>query len=84
VVQPQAQLPADVKVYPNPATDRITLTSTGEHGISGSAFTVYTADGKVLSTGIITGDVFNINVSTLRRGLYFLRVGDQVVRFVKQ
>lgn len=84
VNQPQAASLAIVKIYPNPATDRITLTSTGEQGISGNTYTLYTSDGKVVSTGIINGNVFNMNVSTLRRGLYFLRVGDQMIRFVKQ
>lgn len=79
---------AAVKLYPNPAVERITLSTTNENSITGKTYAVYAADGRVVSTGTISSNVFNLNISSLHRGIYFIRIGEtadkQVLRFVKQ
>lgn len=79
---------AAVKLYPNPAVEKITLSTTNENSITGKTYAVYAADGRVVSTGTISSNVFNLNISSLHRGIYFIRIGEnadkQVLRFVKQ
>jgi hypothetical protein len=75
-----------VKLYPNPAVNNITISS--EQGIAGKTFVVYAADGKIVTSGIVSSNVFNLNISSLHRGIYFIKFGEttdkQVLRFVKQ
>jgi hypothetical protein len=79
---------AAVKLYPNPAVEKITLSATNESGIAGKTYAVYAADGRVVTRGTISSNVFNLNISFLHRGIYFIRIGEnadkQVLRFVKQ
>jgi hypothetical protein len=79
---------AAVKLYPNPAVEKITLSTTNENSITGKTYAVYAADGRVVTTGTISSNVFNLNISSLHRGIYFIRIGEnvdkQVLRFVKQ
>jgi Pregnancy-associated plasma protein-A/Secretion system C-terminal sorting domain len=79
---------AAVKLYPNPAVDKITLSATNENSIAGKTYAVYAADGRAVSTGTISSNVFNLNISSMHRGIYFISIGEtadkQVLRFVKQ
>jgi Pregnancy-associated plasma protein-A/Secretion system C-terminal sorting domain len=79
---------AAVKLYPNPAVEKITLSTTNENSITGKTYAVYAADGRIVTTGTISSNVFNLNISSLHRGIYFIRIGEnadkQVLRFVKQ
>jgi hypothetical protein len=79
---------APVKLYPNPAVEKITIAATNEQNITGQTFAVYSADGRIVSTGTISANIFNLNISSLHRGIYFIRLGQnadkQVLRFVKQ
>jgi hypothetical protein len=74
------------KLYPNPAVNNITISS--EQNISGKSFAVYAADGKIVTSGTISSNVFNLNITSLHRGIYFIKLGEtadkQVLRFVKQ
>jgi hypothetical protein len=75
-----------VKLYPNPAVSNITISS--EQNIAGKSFAVYAADGKIVASGTVNSNVFNFNISSLHRGIYFIKLGEaadkQVLRFVKQ
>jgi hypothetical protein len=75
-----------IKLYPNPAVNNITISS--EQTIAGKSFALYAADGKIVTSGTINSNVFNLNISSLHRGIYFIKLGEnaekQVLRFVKQ
>jgi hypothetical protein len=77
-----------VKLYPNPASEKISLSTPKENSITGKTYVVYASDGRVVSTGIISSNTFALNISSLHRGIYFIRIGEsadkQVLRFVKQ
>jgi hypothetical protein len=47
---------------------------------AGAQVTIYDASGK----DVITTNGSNINVSGLRPGMYILKAGNQIVKFVKQ
>ncbi len=79
---------ASAKLFPNPATDKITLSATNEENITNRVYTMHSADGRTVSSGVVSSNNFNLNVSSLRRGIYFIKLGEgagtQVLRFVKQ
>jgi hypothetical protein len=87
-VPAQVAAAASAKLFPNPATSRITISSEDEKSIAGSTFSIYAADGRVVSSGVITSNNFSLNISSFNRGIYFVKIGEdagkQIIRFVKQ
>ena len=84
--QADKQQPA-IKLYPNPATDEITLLREGQGIGAKDVFTVINALGQVVYSGSCTGQRTVIPVGTLSPGSYMLRVtgtaDNQVQQFQK-
>ena len=73
------------QIYPNPAVNIVTV-SISEPSFVGSLMEVYDQVGQRLMTTRITGTSFPLNISSLPRGLYFIRVngcGMKSCRLVK-
>ena len=69
-----------INVYPNPATDHVTLT-----GIAvGSRVTLIDAAGRQQGTWTVTGEQMTLDVSRLASGQYFLRISGADVNTVKK
>lgn len=60
----------DLTVFPNPASDVITLDGT----FSNSTIEITDLTGKVVYSGNVSGHKPNINVSSLEQGIYILKV----------
>jgi hypothetical protein len=72
---------SSLKVYPNPANNRITLQCDGgRHGVT---YEIYDATGRVVLTGPITATAVDIDVSLLQAGLYVVRVNQSTWHWVK-
>jgi hypothetical protein len=70
-------------IYPNPVSDFMRITNlNGER--PGEIIQLYSAMGKVLGTYKVAGNDFQIDVSELPSGIYFLKVGNQNTRFIKE
>ena len=63
-------------VYPNPAASILYI-----DGAEGETVSVYDATGRLVMEEVYDGQ---LNVSTLIKGIYAVRVGTNVVRFVKE
>ena len=59
-------------IYPNPATDKITLKTSGK--ANGGILTILNIEGQQLISRQITQPKMQIEISTLPCGVYFLRV----------
>ncbi|MCD4680462.1 MAG: T9SS type A sorting domain-containing protein [Bacteroidales bacterium] len=57
-------------VYPNPASDQITVKCT--HNIS--EYTIINYVGQVVLHNVVNSDNFNVNVSSLSTGMYFIQL----------
>ena len=69
-----------INVYPNPATDHVTLT-----GIAvGSRVTLIDAAGRQQGNWTVTGEQMTLDVSRLASGQYFLRISGAGVNTVKK
>lgn len=79
---------AGLRLYPNPVTDRLTITVSGEGTAQGTPFAIFAADGRLMQTGKLAGPTQTLSLSGWNRGLYFVRMGNertpQVMRFMKQ
>jgi thiol-disulfide isomerase/thioredoxin len=75
------QMASQIKIYPNPATDRLTLQCAG--GMRGATYDMYDATGRVVLTGPVTATTMDIDVSLLQAGLYVVRVNQSTLHWVK-
>jgi parallel beta-helix repeat protein len=66
-----------LKIYPNPVSDVLTI----ESNVERSDFQIVNLLGQQVLTGKATQ---RLDVSALPKGAYFLRIGEEQVRFVKQ
>jgi hypothetical protein len=67
-----------LSVYPNPASSEITLASPA------SNYTITDNLGRTVLSGTKPNYYTQLNISTFAPGLYFLRSGNEVVKFIKQ
>ena len=63
---------ANINMYPNPATDQITI-----EGTQGATVNIYDITGKILLTNIMHSDRETINVSQLSAGVYIVELQNQ-------
>lgn len=66
---------AGLTIYPNPATDLITVVA--NPGLSGSAYTISDVLGKQVLSGKLATGSSTIHLNTLPAGIYFLTLGEQ-------
>lgn len=65
---------ADLKIYPNPASDIVTFET--NNFLLKKPFKLLDNTGKVVLLGIINSEQFTIRLNGLSRGAYFLQIGD--------
>ncbi|VBB44754.1 hypothetical protein TRIP_D260168 [uncultured Paludibacter sp.] len=70
-----------ITVYPNPVIDFIALKNTSANNINVS---IYSITGALILSQQQLSATQTINVSNLQKGLYFLKVNNQVIKFIKQ
>jgi len=66
----------DVLIYPNPATDELTITLIGVGELSGYKATLISSEGRMVQTFIIREINTLLDVSALQPGIYTLRIED--------
>ena len=69
-----------IRVYPNPASQRIWIRSSTPLP---QAYEIIDAGGRVISRGKLTGTDPRIDIGALNPGMYHLRLGDTVIRWMK-
>ncbi len=73
---------APLKVYPNPASDRITIQCGAE--LIGEEYMIYDAAGKLVMKGRVTSQATTIDVKGLSAGQYVLNSGGISINLVKK
>jgi hypothetical protein len=77
---------SQILIYPNPATDKITIKILGKPAQSG--LSNVNIEGQQLITRHITEPKTQINISTMPSGVYFVRLTNErtveVGKFIKQ
>ncbi|MBQ8704452.1 MAG: T9SS type A sorting domain-containing protein [Bacteroidales bacterium] len=70
---------AGVSLYPNPVSDRLTIS-----GAEGSEAALYDMTGRLMGSWQVTADSWQLGTSDLKAGVYMLRVGGNTYRIVKK
>jgi hypothetical protein len=70
---------SSVVVYPNPAKDRLNISSEIE---SNSAYYISDITGRTISSGAIVNK--GVNTSLLPSGIYFLNINNTITKFIKE
>lgn len=71
----------EMSVYPNPANDMIKINT--ETDMVGSEFFIQNSLGTVVLSGKITDKITSVNINSLAKGVYILRIGNQLKHSVK-
>ena len=71
----------DLSVFPNPARDLITIK--GDNNLQGTGYYITDQYGRQVLTGKLEGEVTSINISQLKRGIYYVRSEGQKNRSLK-
>jgi hypothetical protein len=77
---------SEIEVYPNPAKDILIIKSDVLemcHGASLQEYTITNITGQTMMRGTISSDNQQVDVSNLENGMYFIKVGEKSVRFIK-
>ena len=75
-----------IEIYPNPAEDFIEISVGSRHGLPNPDIRIFNVFGETVKNPTPTlpeGEGLRIDVSGLPSGLYFVKVGDKVKKFVK-
>lgn len=73
--------PGLIKVFPNPAEDYITISNLSNEKAKYSIFSIY---GSIVLQSSIYSSESTIDISTLHKGVYFLQISGQTIKFIKQ
>jgi len=78
-----------LKVYPNPTTGQLIVEIADQARNDAWDFTIYSVVGQVVMQGVLPcrdaiNRVSTIDVESLPSGMYFLKIGNKAVKFVKE
>lgn len=74
-----AQTAPQLTIYPNPVQQQLTVLHS-----AGADFSIVSPAGITVMQGFFPESTATVPVAMLAPGIYFLRVGDQIVKFVKE
>jgi hypothetical protein len=72
---------SSLKVYPNPAYDRVTLQC--DATLIGNTYVIYDVTGREIIQGKVVGITTDIAIEQLSRGEYILKIGNDRVKIAK-
>jgi hypothetical protein len=73
---------ATIKVYPNPTSDFLHVEVAAQN--SRKTYQIIDDLGRIVATGTMVDTTTEISVSSLKTGMYFLKIGEQTpVKFMK-
>ena len=71
----------ELTIYPNPVKGQLQVTG---YELQDNAYCIFSVTGQVLMQGSLSGETTIINVEHLSNGVYFIKVGNVVEKFVKK
>jgi hypothetical protein len=73
---------SSIQLYPNPASDLLQLEVDSQN--IGTAYQIFDELGRIVATGTTVNTTTEISVSSLKTGMYFVKIGEQkTLKFIK-
>jgi len=86
VVSVQENTLSTMSVYPNPSKDFVNVQLTED--VNNATVVVYAMDGSIVSTKVVTGSLFTVDVQDFANGIYMVEVRDNnntgVIKIIKE
>ncbi len=87
-VQQNNNEPSELEIFPNPASEFIEISVGSRHALPNADIRILNVFGEIVSTSVCSADTSasggqRIDVSGLPSGVYFVRVGGRVMKFIK-
>ncbi len=73
-----------LNVYPNPANNVLIIETQCLASLQTATYRITNVMGQTLLQGTVTDETQRIDIANLKAGMYFISVGGQTVKFVKQ
>ncbi len=80
IISIQSNIKNTLKAYPTLATDKLTISMNNDESVQ--TFYIFNLSGIVMQTGVFSGQ-YALTVNDLSKGTYILKVGKEVVKFIK-
>jgi hypothetical protein len=71
----------DIQIYPNPTNGALQVTG---YELQVEDYLIYNVIGQMVMQGKLQEKTSTLNVESLTTGMYFLKIGDKTVKFVKE
>ena len=69
-----------IKIYPNPTTKQLKITN---YELRTASYCIYSVIGQLIMQGQLQDETTTINVESLTNGMYYLKIGNKVIKFIK-
>jgi hypothetical protein len=79
-IEPLNVTEGKLNIYPNPASDYISLQNAPDGALS---FSIYALDGALLMSSKLSTTDQQIDISALKKGFYMIKVSNQAMKFLK-
>jgi len=73
-----------ITVYPNPTNGQLTIISSLDNKQLANNYSIYNIAGQNVMQGVREGETMTINVESLAKGIYYLKIMDETVTFIKE
>jgi hypothetical protein len=70
-----------VQVFPNPVSDELQVKLPVEND---AKYSIYNVMGNIVMQGKLSDEISIINVASLASGIYYLKISEQTIKFVKE
>jgi len=74
----------ELLLYPNPANNKLFININNEKKIKTNRLQIFDLYGREIKNLKITGNKYCLNISGLNKGMYLIKIGDKVKRFIKE
>lgn len=73
---------SNIKIYPVPTTDQLSIQFTDSFS-ENISFSIHDQLGKIVHEGVLKSEMTSVNLIVLSAGVYFLKIKNEVFKFIK-
>ena len=73
-----------IKLYPNPVKNEVTIDLSNKLDFLGKEFQIFDINSRIIFEGKINEILNTIDVSSLQKGMYFIKIDKTLKKFIKE